>query len=56
MIFAGIDIGSVSTKAVIINQREEVLTFSLIPTSYDRRQSGAEVLKLAPAKEQTRLD
>jgi predicted CoA-substrate-specific enzyme activase len=50
MIFAGIDIGSVSTKAVIINQREEVLTFSLIPTSYDRRQSGAEVLKLALEK------
>jgi predicted CoA-substrate-specific enzyme activase len=50
MIFAGIDIGSVSTKAVLINRREEVLAFSLIPTSYDRRQSGAEVLKLALAE------
>jgi predicted CoA-substrate-specific enzyme activase len=42
--FAGIDIGSVTTKAVIINQRAEILVFSLIPTSYDREQSGAEVL------------
>jgi predicted CoA-substrate-specific enzyme activase len=45
--FAGIDIGSVITKAVIINQREEILAFSLIKTSYDRQQSGTEVLKLA---------
>jgi predicted CoA-substrate-specific enzyme activase len=45
--FAGIDIGSVASKAVIINPREEILAFSLIPTSYDRQQSGAEVLKLA---------
>jgi predicted CoA-substrate-specific enzyme activase len=47
MIFAGIDIGSVVSKAVIINQREEILAFSLIPTSYDRQQSGAQVLKVA---------
>jgi predicted CoA-substrate-specific enzyme activase len=45
--FAGIDIGSVTTKAVIINGREEIAAFSLIPTSYDRGKSGAEVLKLA---------
>jgi predicted CoA-substrate-specific enzyme activase len=50
MIFAGIDIGSVSTKAVLINRREEIMAFTLIPTSYDRRQSGDEVLKLALAK------
>jgi len=45
--FAGIDIGSVSTKAVLINKEGEILAFSLIPTGYDRRQSGAEALKLA---------
>lgn len=45
--FAGVDIGSVSTKAVLLNQKGEVLAFSLIPTGYDRQQSGAEVLKLA---------
>jgi predicted CoA-substrate-specific enzyme activase len=45
--FAGVDIGSATTKAVIIDRREEILAFSLLPTSYDRQQSGAEVLKLA---------
>jgi len=45
--FAGVDIGSVSTKAVLIDEKGEILAFSLIPTGYDRRQSGAEVLKLA---------
>jgi predicted CoA-substrate-specific enzyme activase len=44
--FAGIDIGSVTTKAVLINQRDEVLAFALMPTSYDREQSGAEVFRL----------
>jgi len=50
--FAGIDIGSVATKAVIINQREEILVFSQISTSYDREQSGADVFKLALEKSQ----
>jgi predicted CoA-substrate-specific enzyme activase len=45
--FAGVDIGSVTTKAVIINQAGEVLAFSMIPTSYDRKKSGVEVLNLA---------
>lgn len=45
--FVGIDIGSITTKAVIIDQRGEILAFSLIPTSYDRRQSGEDVLQLA---------
>ncbi|HEY55134.1 MAG TPA: 2-hydroxyglutaryl-CoA dehydratase [Dehalococcoidia bacterium] len=49
--FAGVDIGSVSSKAVIID-RGEVLAFSLLPTSYDRQESGAEVLKLALDKAQ----
>jgi predicted CoA-substrate-specific enzyme activase len=48
--FAGIDIGSVTTKAVIINEREEIVVFSLIPTSYDRGKSGDEVLDLALCK------
>jgi predicted CoA-substrate-specific enzyme activase len=45
--FAGVDIGSVTTKAVIINKKDKILVFSLIPTSYDRKKSGAEVLNLA---------
>jgi predicted CoA-substrate-specific enzyme activase len=48
--FAGIDIGSATTKAVIINQRAEIMAFSLIPTSYDREQSGAGVLESALEK------
>ncbi|MFC2049587.1 acyl-CoA dehydratase activase [Chloroflexota bacterium] len=50
--FAGIDIGSVTTKAVIVNEKEKILAFSLIPTSYDRGKSGAEVLDLALDKVQ----
>jgi predicted CoA-substrate-specific enzyme activase len=49
--FAGVDIGAATTKAVII-EREEILAFSLLPTSYDREQSGDEVLKLALDKTQ----
>jgi predicted CoA-substrate-specific enzyme activase len=48
--FAGIDIGSVTTKAVIIDDKEETLAFSLIPTRYNRQESGTEVLKLALEK------
>jgi predicted CoA-substrate-specific enzyme activase len=45
--FAGIDIGSVTTKAVIINEQGEIAAFSMLSTSYDRGKSGAEVLDLA---------
>jgi predicted CoA-substrate-specific enzyme activase len=46
-LFAGIDIGSVVTKAAVISPQEELLSFVKIPTGYDRRQSGDEVLALA---------
>ena len=45
--FAGIDIGSVTTKVVIIDKLEEVLAFSLAATSYDREKSGQDVLQAA---------
>jgi len=48
--FVGIDIGSVTTKGVLINEQEELLGFSLIPTSHDREKSGAEVLELVLEK------
>jgi predicted CoA-substrate-specific enzyme activase len=54
--FAGIDIGSVTTKAVIINEQEEVVAFSMTPTSFDRQKSGAEVFKLALDKVQQSED
>lgn len=45
--FAGVDIGSVTTKAVILNEQNETLAFSLIPTGYDREASGSEALRRA---------
>jgi len=48
--FLGIDIGSVTTKAVIIDEQGELLAFSMIPTSYDRKKSGTEVLELVLQK------
>jgi predicted CoA-substrate-specific enzyme activase len=45
--FAGLDIGSVTTKAVIISGRAEILVLAMVPTSYDREQSGAAALKSA---------
>jgi predicted CoA-substrate-specific enzyme activase len=48
--FAGVDIGSATTKTVIIDGQQEILAFSLLPTSYDREQSGTEALNMALAK------
>jgi predicted CoA-substrate-specific enzyme activase len=48
--FAGVDIGAATTKAAIINGRQDILAFSMLPTSYDREQSGTEALNLALAK------
>jgi len=54
--FIGVHIGSVTTKAVIISEQEEIVAFSLIPTSYDRQKSGDEVLNLALDKVQKSED
>lgn len=54
--FAGVDIGSVTTKAVIINDQQEILVFSQIPTSYDRQKSGTEVINIALSKIKTSSD
>jgi (R)-2-hydroxyacyl-CoA dehydratese activating ATPase len=48
--YAGIDIGSVTTKAVIINQESGIETFARIPTNSDRHKSGEEVFNLALSK------
>jgi len=45
--FAGIDIGSVTTKAVLTDERDRVLAFCRIPTSYDREKSGEDCLQQA---------
>jgi predicted CoA-substrate-specific enzyme activase len=49
-VFAGLDIGSVTTKAVIISGQAELLAFIMVPTSYDREQSGADAFRSALAK------
>ena len=48
--FTGIDIGSVTTKAVIVDEREQIAAFSLTRTSADRHSSGEAVLELALEK------
>lgn len=45
--FAGIDSGSVTTKAVIIDEQNRILSFSMAPTDFDRQKSGDEVLHIA---------
>ena len=45
--FAGIDIGSVTSKALVINNEEDILSFSLIPTSYNREECGRTVFSQA---------
>ena len=44
---AGLDIGSTTTKAVLIDEAGSVVAFSIIETKHDRDQSGEEVLSLA---------
>jgi len=42
-VFVGIDIGSVTSKALIIDMQGEVLGFFVIPTGHDRDDCGREV-------------
>ena len=48
-LIAGVDIGSTTSKAVLIDGSGTVLAFSIIDTKHDRDQSGEEVLALALA-------
>ncbi len=43
-LIAGVDIGSTTTKAVLIDESGSVVAFSIIDTKHDRDQSGEEVL------------
>jgi predicted CoA-substrate-specific enzyme activase len=47
--YAGVDIGSVTAKAVIIDGQGKVLAFTLAPTTHDREKSGRQVLEAALA-------
>jgi predicted CoA-substrate-specific enzyme activase len=47
MIFAGVDIGSTTSKCVLIDENKNELAFSKIFTTYDRDESGNKVLDMA---------
>ena len=44
MLFAGIDVGSKSTDAVIINERLEIVSFSVVETGAEHREAAKEAL------------
>ena len=45
--YAGVDIGSTTSKCVIIDDNEEMLTYQIIETSFDRDKSGQDVYEKA---------
>jgi predicted CoA-substrate-specific enzyme activase len=44
--YIGIDIGSVTTKASVIDDCGKLLVFRILPTSHDRERSGNEALEI----------
>lgn len=54
--FIGIDIGSVTTKAVLIDGQKNVLAFSFISTSHDREDCGRKVLGMVLEQGKTSMD
>lgn len=48
--FCGIDIGSLSTDCVIINDREEILGFSVIPTGHNAMEAAETALEISLRK------
>ena len=46
-LYAGVDIGSTTTKAVLIDNAGQIVNFSIADTKHDRNKSGEEVLNLA---------
>lgn len=50
MLFAGVDIGSTTSKCVIIDENKKMLAYDLIYTGFDRNESGEKVLNEALQK------
>jgi len=48
-LIAGVDIGSTTSKAVLIDEAGALVAYSIIDTKQDRDQSGADVLAMALA-------
>lgn len=47
IIFAGVDIGSTTSKCVLTDEENKMLTFQIIYTGFNRNESGEEVLQMA---------
>jgi len=45
--YAGIDVGSLTADAVVIDDEARIVGFSIIPTSYDSRAAGSEAYRQA---------
>jgi len=45
--YIGVDIGSANSKIAIINKKNEMLNFTMIPTIWNKRESGEKVLNIA---------
>jgi len=45
--YAGIDVGSLTADAVLIDEEANVVGFAIIPTSYDSMAAGSEAYRLA---------
>lgn len=43
--YLGIDIGSVSANAVIINKEKRILGYSILPSGYDHHKTAVEIVK-----------
>jgi predicted CoA-substrate-specific enzyme activase len=56
ILFAGVDIGSTTSKCVLIDETKRMISFQIIPTSFDRNASGEEVLRKALEESGLTLD
>ena len=46
-LYVGVDIGSTTSKAVLINDAEDIVGSAVMDTKYDRNASGEEILRIA---------
>ena len=46
-LYAGVDIGSTTSKCVLLDEAGQIVTFQVIMTEFDRNASGDKVLKAA---------
>lgn len=49
-LYAGVDIGSTTSKSVLINGAGDIIEFAIVDTKHDRNASGEEVLALVLSK------